>query len=153
MQPAAIDMIMDDKRDMSQEEFLLAAAQHFACLTVEDFLQKFVIHPKICADIWNNVDNLPEHARPSDLLATLSQLTKQPTQVRCPIPLHRCKEFIDLISRDISDFVSSFQVLLLLIHSKNVKAHFPLARDGCCRSHTTRSSISIFIHLLLDGVY
>src|SRR5210317_1429224 len=114
MQPAAIDMIMDDKRNMSQDEFLLAAAQHFGCLTVEDFLQKFVIHPKICADIWNNVDNLPEHARPSDLLATLLQLTKQPTQVQCPIPLHRCKEFIDLISRDrqkICMFVSSFVVV------------------------------------------
>jgi len=100
MQPAGTDTILDNIRNRPREDFVIAAQDEFACNSLDEFLQLFLVHPKICADMWNNLDPLPEHAEPRELLAALLHLSRRQvwnnegSQVRWSTPVQRSEEFI-----------------------------------------------------------
>ena len=109
MNPA--DLVLDNIRNSPASDFIDAAHEAFACTTLDKFLVSFLVHPQVCADIWNNMALLPGRAQPSELLAALLHLTRRQVrddggdQVRWTTPVQRSEEYVLQVAT-ICNFVS-----------------------------------------------
>ena len=112
-------MILGDKRGFTTQSFLDLASEHFHCRTVEEFISVFQYHPKLCADVWNNMQELPDYdwSKPVHLLATLLFL-KGETRFRLEYPIDLFLTVLNHIARlDAVSFKENFLASDLVTYS------------------------------------